>query len=64
MMKKNIGKFGYDSTQQRTKKMESPSLRTLKIEFKLVTCVYFTKNTPFRLRSLCLRYDVNNTVNI
>jgi hypothetical protein len=46
-MNEDMGKFGYDSTQQRTKKqkiMKMASLRTFKVKFKLVKCLYFTKS--------------------
>ena len=42
----DIGKFGYDSMQQRTKKTKfkkSTSLRTFKVKFLTLTCLYFTK---------------------
>ena len=47
IMNDDIGKFGYDSIQQRTKKtkfMKSTSLRTFEAKFlTCITCLYFTK---------------------
>ena len=49
-MNEDIGKFGYDSPQQTTKKtkiMKKTSLRTFKVKFLHATCLYFTKTFMF-----------------
>ncbi len=65
IMNDDIGKFGYDSMQQRTKKtkfMKSTSLRTFKVNFLTCNVFVFYKNLLCHLQSSCLRHDVNSGV--
>ena len=59
IMNEDIGKFVYDSMQQRTKKKKHENDLTKNlVEVKFLTChVSFVL-----LRSSCLRHDVNNRV--
>ena len=64
-MNDDIAKFGYDSMQQITKNtkfMKSTSPRTFKVKFLTCNVFVFYKNLLCRLRSSCLRHDVNSGV--